>query len=46
MQESYIVYSVQSTEYDLENMLNQSECFAEADLGEVFWALKGELEDE
>lgn len=46
MQESYIIYSVQSTEHDLENMLNQSECFAYGDLGEVLYAIKDELEDE
>lgn len=46
MQESYIIYSVQSTEHDLENMLNQSECFAESELGSVYWAVKDELEDE
>lgn len=46
MQESYIVYSVQSTEYDFDEMLNQSECFAFSELGEVLYAIKDELEDE
>ena len=48
MQESmYVIYTPQSTEHDLENMLNQQEAFAEAALGETtYWAIKGELEDE
>lgn len=46
MQESYIVYSVQSTEHDFDEMWNKQEAFAEAELGNLLYALKGELEDE
>ena len=41
----YIVYT-QSTEHDFEEMWNKQEAFAEAELGNLLYALKGELEDE
>ena len=46
MQESYIVYSVQSTEYDFEEMWNKQEAFVEAEFGSVMYAVKEQLEDE
>ena len=45
-QETFIVYSVQSTEHDLENMLNQQEAFCEAELGQTYFAIKEELDIE
>lgn len=41
----YIVYT-QSTEHDFEEMWNKQEAFVEAELGNLLYALKGELEDE
>lgn len=41
---SNIVYSVQSTEYDFDNMFKQQEAFAEAELGETYFAIKEELD--
>lgn len=49
MQESYsyVTYTPQSTEHDLENMLNQQEAFAIAELGETtFFSIKEEMEIE
>lgn len=47
MQESmYVIYTPQSTEHDLEEILSKQESLQEAELGEVFWALKEELEIE
>ena len=42
----YIVYTPSSTEHDFEEMWNKQEAFAEAELGNLLYALKGELEDE
>ena len=41
----YIVYTPSSTEHDFEEMWNKQEAFAEAELGNLLYALKGELED-
>lgn len=46
MQESYIVYSVQSTEHDFDEMWNKQEAFVEAEFGSVMYAVKEQLEDE
>ena len=49
MQENsmYVVYTPNSTEHDLADMLSQQEAFAEAALGETtYWAIKEELEIE
>ena len=48
MQENsmYIIYTPSSTEHDFEEMWNKQEAFAEAELGNLLYALKGELEDE
>ena len=42
----YIVYTPSSTEHDFEEIWNKQEAFAEAELGNLLYALKGELEDE
>lgn len=48
MQENnmYVIYTPSSTEHDFEEMWNKQEAFAESELGSVYWAVKGELEDE
>lgn len=47
MQENNIVYSVQSTEHDFEEMWNKQEAFAESEIGDnTYWAIRQELEDE
>lgn len=48
MQENtkYVIYFPSSTEYDFDEMWNKQEAFAEAELGNLLYALKGELEDE
>lgn len=41
MQEStYIIYTPNSTEHDLANMLSQQEAFIESELGETYFAMK------
>lgn len=48
MQEStYVIYTPQSTEHDLADMLSQQESFAIAELGETtFFSIKEEMEIE
>lgn len=48
MQENtkYVIYFPSSTEHDFEEMWNKQEAFAESELGEVYHAIKEELEDE
>ena len=48
MQENsmYVIYTPQSTENDLEEILSKQDAVQEAELGAVFWALKEEMEIE
>ena len=48
MQENnmYVIYTPSSTEHDFVEMWNKQEAFPEAELGNLLYASKGELEDE
>lgn len=48
MQENnmYVTYTPTSTEHDLADMLSQQEAFIESELGETYFAMKQEMEDE
>lgn len=48
MQENnmYVIYTPQSTEHDFEEMWNKQEAFVEAEIGNILYAVKEQLEDE